>query len=159
MNPQAILGLVLIALTLFPVLFFIRMSKKGPQQSEKALHELAKKKDFQLDQIETWNQKALGLDSTGRKFVFINRQKDNPVEFIINLKKVRACKIKEQMNSIDLLFESRSVREEQTVAVRIFDNLFDEAMQSGRHLVIAKRWKQMIEAVINDQTGPVRKSA
>lgn len=154
-NSSAIMGIVLLALFVGPIVFMIVKHSRKEKKVKKRLNSLASENNMNLDQIEVTNSLILGLDSNSKKFLIID-SKDHSKYDVIDLMKVGQSvvaktghqtkignKNKLALTHIGLeLLNSNS--KEKVKEVIFYDEDDNDSLDADIQLFIANKWDGLI---------------
>ncbi|MBV6642583.1 MAG: hypothetical protein KI791_17830 [Cyclobacteriaceae bacterium] len=131
---------------------------KGQNRLHESIRNLkAIEKDHQLNctVLESWSDKAIGLDSQNKKLIFVDIQPSPLLWKLIDLKKVANCKVIDAGEVIQL-----AIGEGSKVDLLTFFNIqTDDPVDRGFHLVLAKKWAQLIDKNITKHEKSPRRAA
>ncbi len=159
MNGELILGIFFLLVIIAPVIYLDRLGKARLLKAKKALLFYAKEKNIELEELEYWNDKALGVNRTKKLLLFVNAQSSNSQTHSLDLNLLQKCTISHEKESIDLVFESKPINGIMTVRIQIYNKLYDNSTEAGYNNQIAKKWAKLIEEIIREKPTPVLKSA
>jgi hypothetical protein len=159
MNSVLILGIFFLLAIIAPVIYLDRLGKARVLKAKKALLSYAKEKNTELDELEYWNDKALGVNRTKKLLLFVNVHSSNSQTHSLDLSLLKKCTISHEKESIDLVFESKQINGITTVRIQMYNKLYDNSTEAGYNNQIAKKWARLIEEIINKNPTPALKSA
>ncbi len=156
-NSSAIMGIVLLALFIGPVIYMIVSHSAKEKSIEKKLHKLATEHNMKLDQIEITNSLLLGLDSTTKKFLIID-PKDYTKYEVIDLKNVGQSVVAKSgqqqkignQNKLALthigleLLKNNS--KEKVKEVVFYDEDDNDSLDADAQLFMANKWDKLIKS-------------
>ena len=84
-----ILGLVILALFILPVIFIARSGKGKGKKFHKDFFTEASLNKLKISEKDFWNEYALGIDTTQNKIIYLDWSGPERVNIIIDLKEVK----------------------------------------------------------------------
>jgi len=85
------MSIVIVGLIAIPVLLLENTKRKGKKLVQ-SIHDLAKKNNGKITEIEKWNSYVIGIDSNSKKLYYASNQ-ENVQSIEIDLTLVQNCKI------------------------------------------------------------------
>jgi hypothetical protein len=160
MSTQLILGIFFLIVTILPLVYFGRLATRRPLKAKKALTLLAQEKGLELDELDYWNDKAIGLDLGKKSLLFVSLQENNYNMHVIALRHIRGCSVSEGKESIGLALEAKQAEGGiASVHIILFDRAFDQLGEEGFHRKLAIKWNKRIGQVLRDKPAKAKKSA
>jgi hypothetical protein len=151
--------MVFLVLTISPLIYFGRIAKRRSLRAKKQLETYAELQGSTIDEIEHWNDKAIGIDKGKKQLYFTSLQQQNEQRLMLDIHSIKSCSVSLKKTSIDLLLEYKHAQQ-HIERIRIYNVDFDDANESGFHHQVAIRWaKKISEMIDRKKRTPLRKSA
>ncbi len=153
-NGSILLGIAVLASICLPFAFMIRGQRKRTKKLLNTLDELANKEQSKIGLHEVCGDMAIGFNEEQDKIFFIKNINENPVESVVDLKKVQQCKFVNtpkaihgdhgNFNVIDklLIRFSNKTKESADASFLIYDS--EESLQLSGELQLAEKWEKLI---------------
>lgn len=87
-----IIGLLLLALFIVPVIFLSKSGKKKKTRLSKDIQSEASRNNLSLTKFDSWNESAIGIDDKNGKVIYIDESHADKDVRIFNLKDVKSFK-------------------------------------------------------------------
>lgn len=146
-----IIGLVITALCVFPLVYMHWSQKKDRQKFLAEFLHLATQQQVVVTQHEVWgNYFGLGLDTKANKLFYYKKRGDKEQKTVINLAEVERCSVlnvKKALNNdqvidrLELVFTIRNPRAGEKT-LEFFSR--DEFMTLSGELQLIEKWKVLI---------------
>ncbi|MEQ8924642.1 MAG: hypothetical protein RLO81_02450 [Fulvivirga sp.] len=138
---EIIFGIFFTAAIFGPLFYLYHWSNRRKTKMMNALQLLAKQHGLQLSETEVWNDKGLGYDLAKKVLIYIDIQNQSVTEKTVNIQDVQEIKIitNRDIVTIQLLKHTR-----EAINLEIFNTLFDEPLNGGYHLLLAKKWVDLL---------------
>jgi len=160
MSTELILGLFFLVITILPLVYFNQLAKRRPLKAKKAISLLAQEIGLELDELDYWNDKALGIDLAKKSLLFVNLQEKNESVQVIELRKMRTCSVSEGKESIGLALETKQAEIDHSSAhIILFEQAFDQLGEQGFHRNMAIKWNKRIGQVLSEKHPKAKKAA
>ena len=143
----------LLGLISMPFLVINYLSKKKIRSGVTAkLTDLAHKAKSQISHYEQLGAKAIGLDKNTRTILFVDTNETS--ELIIDLAKIKACKLLKKMNAAGVGSIELQLRDENNTllyVVPFYRRFIDDESYLSAVFKVAEKWRQLIYNLINNQ--------
>lgn len=157
-----LIGIILILLTIFPILFIIKSKRKKEKEFLQTLFDLANLKKFKIEDHEMWKNAVIGIDKMNHQLFFIRTVHGLNIKKIINLSDTFLCKLvtsnktqsivnayQNSIQKIELVFMQKK-NNEAFDTLEIYNSDFDNLTLSGE-LQIAEKWTKIINSSIQNK--------
>ena len=84
-----IIGLLLLALFIFPVILISRSEKSKGKKSEKELFSESSKNELIISEKDLWDEQAIGIDTAKNKIIYLDWSGTERIDYIFELKDVK----------------------------------------------------------------------
>ncbi|MGC4041155.1 MAG: hypothetical protein QM710_10310 [Flavobacterium sp.] len=152
--PIVIIGLVLIAIIVFPLYFVLRGHKLDQKQIRSLFEKHSQGNHYQFQLIVSQNRKALGLDSKKRGLLFIDFNLKEPFVSFQDLKQSEHCEVaisspqgkSNTLKKIELFFTPKAGSpQENTLLFHDSDKQYIVPVYAHEELKVAQEWQQIIQ--------------
>ncbi len=138
-----------------PIAYLIWKGQNRTHESIRNLKVVAKEHQLDCSTVESWSDKAIGLDVQNKKLVFVDIQPSPFFTKLVDLKKASTCKVIDSGEVIQL-----AIGEGLKVDLLTFFNTqSDDPLDRGFHLILAKKWAQLIDKNITKHEKSPRRAA
>lgn len=149
----AIIGGVLLLVCIIPIAIAYNSSNKKYKKTLGALSDYATEKSCKINQQDVWIHAAIGIDSQNHMLFFLKGDSNAHKIEHIDLNKIKECRVttpdsREKSDRINrLVLELQPANNsEQPTALEFYNG--NVSMQLADELILAKKWKQIINNVI-----------
>lgn len=142
---------------IIPFWLLIRAHKAKEKKFMNHFIEVGRKHQLQFTEQEIWHEKAIGIDTSHKKVVFLDKKSPQLGEVIIDLNQMSGCKlfrqgeVKQGLPTRDAKIELQFTSKQSDTAapsLLFFDMNVDDPMQMNAVQERAKTWLQRIEACL-----------
>ncbi|QSE96486.1 hypothetical protein [Fulvivirga lutea] len=138
---EIIFGIFFTAAIFGPLFYLYHWSNRRKTKMVNALQSLAKIHSLQLSEKEVWNDKGLGYDISKKSLIYIAIQNQIVTEKYISILDVHEIKIITNRDVVTIQFLKHN---REAINLEIFNTLFDEPLNGGYHLLLAKKWVDLL---------------
>ncbi|QBZ97345.1 hypothetical protein [Flavobacterium sangjuense] len=153
-TPVIIIGLVLIAIVVFPLYFVLRANQLDKNQIKTLFAQNSQDNKYQFELIATHNRKALGIDSKKKGLLFIDFNLKEPYVSFQDLKQSESCKVATSspqgksnvLKKVEWFFMSKKgIPQSNTVLFHDADNDYIVPVYAQEELKLAQQWQEVIQ--------------
>lgn len=140
-----------------PIAYLIWKGQHRIHQSIQVLRTVEKEQSIKCGVYDSWNDKAIGIDLLNKKLIFVDIQY-HPVNWkFIDLNRISNSKIIDTGDIIQLVVGIGSGV--KTEILPFFNSQTDDPLERGFHVILAKKWFQLIDQNITKYEKSPRKAA
>tara|TARA_Y100001972_G_scaffold127417_2_gene184152 strand:- start:7505 stop:7948 length:444 start_codon:yes stop_codon:yes gene_type:complete len=142
-----------------PIAYLIWKGQHRTHQSVRILRNIEKEKSIKCTAYDSWNDKTIGIDPINKKLVFVDIQ-SLPVNWkLLDLNRVSSCKVIDSGEIIQLMLGNDFGNEPQFDLLTFFNTQTDDPLERGFHMVLAKKWAQLIDKNITKHLKTPKRAA
>lgn len=150
----ALIGLILTALCVIPIILIARGNKKSQNKLEQSLTSLAAKSNCKIAKKEYCGELIIGIDDNANHFFYVKQFKDKETTHHVNLAEMQQCKVintgktmshkNQNVKVIDKLelFFTPTDKNKPGVSLEFY-NADDEIQMTGELILIEKWAKEL----------------
>ena len=156
---NAIIGFVLVAIFILPLVYLVNMQKNKDKKLLKSFHAAAKKFSVTISKNEVWNSGyCIGIDDTNSKILYFYKKHGKEESTLIDLTEVKKCRtsninrnVKTKagniyvIDRIELVFSYKDTA--TTDKSLIFYSAVDD-MTLNNELQLAEKWQNTINSAV-----------
>ena len=95
-----ILGAVLIALCILPIVLIKRSGKKARTNLQQSLNKLAKQNNSEISYFESFGDFIIGIDEIKKFVFFYKKANESTIEEVINLSDFKSCQVEKKKRAL-----------------------------------------------------------
>ena len=139
----AILGIVLIAISVFPIVLISRSGKKQKNSMIKSIKRIANQNNCEINFHEICSDFIIGIDDNKNHVFFYKKSNENIIEEVVNLAHYKSCQVEKkkralkgsnnflELEKLELLFLPNS-NEKNTISFEFY-NYNSARQKKGGH--------------------------